>query len=266
MLGLAIAQSPEVCILACADSRVSPEIIFDLGLGALFVVRVAGNFADEDNQASLEYAVQHFSPPPALIVVLGHERCGAIQAAAITFDPCSVAPEKVAEFGHHPAPSARLVSLVTRLQPAILAGQASDRAFVTSLYWRYAGQAPDEALPSHCERLAADGVSRGQLEDEFRQGGVAEAGDREFVTSLYWRYLGCGPDEKLDGYMDKVARKHLENEFRAHRLDNAVCENVKLTVAELQANEVVRASGTFVVGARYDLDDGLVTWLTPTPE
>ena len=241
MLGLAIAQSPEVCILACADSRVSPEIIFDLGLGDLFVVRVAGNFADEDNQASLEYAVQHFSPPPALIVVLE-------------------------EFGHHPAPSARLVSLVMRLQPAILASQPSDRAFVTSLYWRYAGQAPDEALRSHCKRLAADGVSRGQLEDEFRQGGVAEAGDREFVTSLYWRYLGCGPDEKLDGYMDKVARKHLENEFRAHRLDNAVCENVKLTVAELQANEVFRASGTFVVGARYDLDDGLVTWLTPTPE
>lgn len=266
MLGLAVAQSPEVCILACADSRVSPEIIFDLGLGDLFVVRVAGNFADEDNQASLEYAVQHFSPPPALIVVLGHERCGAIQAAAITFDPSSVAPEKVEEFGHHPAPSARLVSLVTRLQPAILASRASDHAFVASLYWRYTGQGPDEALASHCARLAAGVVSRGELEDEFRRGAGAEVGDTEFVASLYWRYLGCGPDEKLNGHPDKVAREDLENEFRAHRLDKAVCENVKLTVAELQANEVIQACGTFVVGARYDLDDGLVTWLTPTPE
>src|SRR5512136_1315468 len=69
-------QHPRACILACADSRVPPEIIFNQGLGDLFIVRVAGNFANLDNQASLEYAVQYFACP--LIVVLGHSKCGAV--------------------------------------------------------------------------------------------------------------------------------------------------------------------------------------------
>lgn len=116
---LAKVQTPKICVLACADSRVPPEVIFDQGLGDMFVVRVAGNFADDDNQASLEYAIQHFDPPPAVIVVLGHERCGAVQAAAISFDPDSVSPESVAKFNAHEHPSEKLTALVGRLKPAI---------------------------------------------------------------------------------------------------------------------------------------------------
>ena len=116
---MATGQTPKCCVLACADSRVPPEIVFDQGVGDLFVVRVAGNFADEDNQASLEYALQHFTPPPAVIVVLGHERCGAVQAAAISFDEASFSPKVVATFKHQPAPSDKLTALVTRLKPAI---------------------------------------------------------------------------------------------------------------------------------------------------
>jgi len=120
MVKLALKQTPKICILACADSRVPPEVIFDQGLGDMFVVRVAGNFADDDNQASLEYAIQHFDPPPAIIVVLGHERCGAVQAAAITFDQGSVLPEHVEKFKHHPEPSQKLKDLVKRLESAIV--------------------------------------------------------------------------------------------------------------------------------------------------
>jgi carbonic anhydrase len=116
---LASGQTPKACILGCADSRVPPEVIFDQGLGDLFVVRVAGNFADDDNQASLEYAVQHFDPPPALIVVLGHERCGAIQGAAISFDPASTSSNDWKKFYEHGTPSEKLVALVTQLKPAI---------------------------------------------------------------------------------------------------------------------------------------------------
>ena len=117
---LAGGQKPKVCILACADSRVPPEIIFDQGLGDMFVVRVAGNVANTDNQASIEYAVQHFAP--AIIVVLGHEKCGAVEAAAITFDPKSVNPENVAKFQEHHAHSPvseNLKALARQLSPAV---------------------------------------------------------------------------------------------------------------------------------------------------
>jgi carbonic anhydrase len=76
---IATGQRPYAIILGCADSRVPPELVFDEGLGDLFVVRVAGNVADADGIGSIEYAVEHLGVK--LVVVLGHERCGAVQAA-----------------------------------------------------------------------------------------------------------------------------------------------------------------------------------------
>ncbi|MBI3830159.1 MAG: carbonic anhydrase [Planctomycetes bacterium] len=72
-------QKPFAAVLACADSRVGPELVFDQGLGDLFVVRVAGNVVDDTALASLEYAVKHLGVK--LIVVLGHSKCGAVDAA-----------------------------------------------------------------------------------------------------------------------------------------------------------------------------------------
>jgi carbonic anhydrase len=72
-------QKPFAAIVACSDSRVSPEIVFDQGLGDLFVVRTAGNLLDDLGVASLEYAAAHLDVP--LIVVLGHSRCGAVTSA-----------------------------------------------------------------------------------------------------------------------------------------------------------------------------------------
>ncbi len=72
-------QQPWAIILSCADSRVAPEIAFDTGLGELFVIRVAGNIANTSSIASIEYAVAHIGTP--LIVVLGHQSCGAVGAA-----------------------------------------------------------------------------------------------------------------------------------------------------------------------------------------
>ena len=72
-------QSPYAIILSCADSRVVPELAFDTGLGELFVVRVAGNVANPSSIASIEYAVAHLGTK--LIVVMGHESCGAVAAA-----------------------------------------------------------------------------------------------------------------------------------------------------------------------------------------
>lgn len=72
-------QSPFCVILSCADSRVVPEFAFDTGLGEIFVIRVAGNVANTSTLASIEYAVAHLNTN--LIVVLGHESCGAVTAA-----------------------------------------------------------------------------------------------------------------------------------------------------------------------------------------
>lgn len=72
-------QEPHTIVLSCADSRVVPELAFDAGLGELFVVRVAGNVANTSSMASIEYAVAHCNSK--VIVVLGHQSCGAVTAA-----------------------------------------------------------------------------------------------------------------------------------------------------------------------------------------
>ncbi|MGH1337212.1 MAG: carbonic anhydrase [Aureispira sp.] len=76
---LTTGQDPFAIILSCADSRVVPELAFDTGLGELFVIRVAGNIANTSTIASIEYAVANLKAH--LIVVMGHESCGAITAA-----------------------------------------------------------------------------------------------------------------------------------------------------------------------------------------
>jgi carbonic anhydrase len=76
---VADGQAPFAAILSCADSRVVPEIAFDQGIGDLFVARVAGNIAITEEVASEEYAIAFLGTP--LLMVLGHERCGAVTAA-----------------------------------------------------------------------------------------------------------------------------------------------------------------------------------------
>lgn len=97
---LAKAQHPVAIVLACADSRLSPELVFDQGLGELFVVRTAGNVADAVALGSIEYAVEHLHVP--LIVVMGHEKCGAVRAALEPGD----------------MPTANLQAIVDRIRPA----------------------------------------------------------------------------------------------------------------------------------------------------
>lgn len=76
---LAKGQQPYATIIGCSDSRVPPELVFDAGFGELFVIRVAGNVISPEVMGSIQYAVVHLRTP--LLVVLGHEGCGAVQAA-----------------------------------------------------------------------------------------------------------------------------------------------------------------------------------------
>lgn len=78
-------QHPFALVVCCSDSRIPPEIVFDEGLGELFVVRTAGNVLDDIGLGSVEYGAEHLGIP--LIVVLGHEKCGAVKATVDT-DAC----------------------------------------------------------------------------------------------------------------------------------------------------------------------------------
>ena len=101
---LAKTQHPFAAIVCCSDSRVPPEIVFDQGLGDLFIVRVAGNVINDEGLGSLEYTVDHLGT--RLILVLGHQRCGAVDAARETIAAKGKAP------GH-------IESLVTAIKPAV---------------------------------------------------------------------------------------------------------------------------------------------------
>ena len=105
------SQHPFAIVVGCSDSRVPPEIVFDQGLGDLFVIRVAGNVIDDHSLGSIEYAVDHLVV--RLIVVLGHQRCGAVKAAKETIAAKTKAP-------------AHIQSLVTAIQPAVEATLKDD--------------------------------------------------------------------------------------------------------------------------------------------
>lgn len=111
-------QNPYAAVLSCADSRIAPEYAFDSGRGDLFVCRVAGNFANDETIASLEYAVAVLGTP--LILVLGHDSCGAVDATIKSLKDDKPLP------GHIP-------SLVAAIAPAVKAssqqsGNALDNA------------------------------------------------------------------------------------------------------------------------------------------
>jgi|SRR6185369_6435378 len=101
-------QKPYAIVVTCADSRLSPEILFDKGIGEVFVVRVAGNVVAPHELGSIEYAAEHLGAK--LVVVLGHSKCGAVSAAYDYF----TTPEAL-----RPELSKNLESIVDDIEPAV---------------------------------------------------------------------------------------------------------------------------------------------------
>jgi len=135
-LAVAEHQSPFAVVLSCSDSRVPPEVVFDRGVGDLFVIRVAGNVLDDFAVGSIQYAVQ-VKKYAKLIVVLGHQRCGAVEAAV---DGTSL-----------PNP---LALLVKSLQPAVDASRS------------WPGNHVENAVDANIYLVAK------QLEEKFKNDGV----------------------------------------------------------------------------------------------
>ena len=144
---VAKSQTPFACILTCADSRVTPETIFgDIQPGELFVARNAGNVPDTDVLGSFEYAVEHLGA--RLLVVMGHQRCGAVAAA------CDVAAKGVTLPG-------AIAKLVDNIVPAAKAVQGKDGDFLDNAVRENARRGAD--------RVRADS---GYLAEQERSGRI----------------------------------------------------------------------------------------------
>jgi len=143
---VAPAQMPFAIVLGCSDSRVPPEILFDQGLGDIFTVRVAGNIADDLAIGSMEYAVEHFATP--LIIVLGHQHCGAVGAA-------------VAAVASGTLPPPHIASLVSALRPAVEASKGMPGDPVENAITTHVRQTVDALKASG--PVLADAVARGRL-------------------------------------------------------------------------------------------------------
>lgn len=129
---VAKGQHPIAILVCCSDSRVPPEQVFDVGLGDIFVVRVAGNVVDDVGLGSIEYAASHLHVP--LVMVLGHERCGAVTAAISG----EVAP-------------AHVLSIVDRIQRNLVGTAPA------------AGDGVDQAVRSNASAVARQVATAGPL-------------------------------------------------------------------------------------------------------
>jgi carbonic anhydrase len=145
---LATSQAPDAALFGCSDSRLAAEIIFDKGLGDLFVVRNAGQVVSASVVASLEYAVHVLDVP--LIVVLGHDRCGAVQAAIDAQG--DEAPPVPAHIATHIAP------IVPAVQAATSDDAPADPSEVGRLHLRNTVRGLVEA-----SELISDAIAEGRL-------------------------------------------------------------------------------------------------------
>jgi carbonic anhydrase len=144
---VADAQRPFAALFGCADSRLSAEIIFDVGLGDLFVVRNAGQVIAETILGSLEYSVEVLGVP--LILVLGHDECGAIRA---TIDATEGKLNSKGEFIHN---------LVERIRPTVLAANAAGKHNIDDVTELHVQDTINELLTR--STLIADAVKIGKL-------------------------------------------------------------------------------------------------------
>lgn len=166
---LAKGQHPFAIILSCSDSRVPPELVFDQGLGELFVVRVAGNIADSIALGSVEYAAEHLHVP--LLFVLGHEKCGAVAATV--------------QGGEVPG---NIAAIVSKIAPAVDKAKGSGKSGDALL-----AQAVDENVNA----VLAEVVRRSAiLANLIHEGKLTLAGGRYNLSSGRVDLMGAGGKKK----------------------------------------------------------------------
>ncbi|MGN2641994.1 carbonic anhydrase [Nocardia takedensis] len=143
---LVSGQHPHAILFGCGDSRVAAELIFDQGLGDMFVVRTAGHVVDSSVLGSIEYGVHVLNVP--LIVVLGHDSCGAVKATIDALDGGEV-------------PGGFIRSLVERVTPSILVGRREGLSTVDEIEARHVVETSQLLMDR--SMIIADKVASGQL-------------------------------------------------------------------------------------------------------
>ncbi len=138
-------QHPVATVFSCSDSRVPPEIVFDQGLGEVFVVRVAGNVVDEVGLGSIEYGVEHLHTP--LLVILGHSKCGAVTAAL------DAAGE----------PEGNIGTILKRIRPAVEKAKASGK--------KEKEEVLGMAIRENVKNTRADLLKRSKIVEELNHSG-----------------------------------------------------------------------------------------------
>ncbi len=239
---IAAHQKPFAVVLSCADSRVPPEIVFDQGLGDLFVVRTAGHAIGAIELASIEYAVEHLGA--SLILVLGHERCGAIKATVDTLHP------------PHPDASPRTAA----------AGRGRPRR-------RHTASRPEPAAHGDAHgdagaRRAGARRGRGGPRRRARQGRPTAHWPTAPPTAAPITTRSTRPTSEPRDHIHllvellKPAVQAVEGRVAPGELvDAAVNQNVRMVVARLvRDSPLVKsflvAGRIRIAGARYDLDTG----------
>lgn len=145
-LEIAAGQTPFAVLVGCSDSRVSPELLFGRALGELFIVRIAGNTVGLTALGSIEYAVGHLGVP--LVVVLGHERCGAVQAAVDVVTTNATFPGRIGD-------------MVEPIIPAVLLAQGMEGDLLTNSVRANVDRVVTGITQS--SPLIRDGVGAGQV-------------------------------------------------------------------------------------------------------
>lgn len=292
---VAQSQSPQAIIVSCSDSRVPPEAVFNRYVGRLFVVRTAGHALGDYEFASIEYAVEHLKTP--LLVVLGHERCGAIKATveavqaggaeehgdghaapADDADEASPAPKK-----HHRAERGRLSQSEGACAP-------KKEAHGHDAHAEEAGAGEDEEdadeAPPPKKTKKAKSAAHAEVDEDAEEGEAApppkktkkkahaEAEDAEDADEAQpapppkKRAARSEPREHISALvagLEAPVREALKGR-PSDPVDAAVRANTRWVVKRLTGEsiivkEAVEAGRLRVVGARYDLDTGAVELL-----
>jgi carbonic anhydrase len=170
-------QQPFATVISCSDSRVPPEILFDQGLGDIFVVRVAGNVVEPTSLGSIEYGVEHLHTP--LLVILGHESCGAVKAALETKGK----------------PEGNIGAILKKILPAVNAA-------------RKAKKDPSETLNIAIQETVKDTYKDIMKSKIFR--GLVNEGKLKGIGAEY--YLSTGKFELID--LSSPAERHKEHHLK----------------------------------------------------
>jgi carbonic anhydrase len=168
-------QHPLAAVLTCSDSRVPPEIIFDQGIGDIFVIRVPGNISAPDEIGSIEYAVDHLATP--LVVVLGHTQCGAVTAVV---DDAKLPPN--------------IAALLEPIKPAVAKAREDNPEATQDVLLNAASK--ENVWQSIADMLRQSPIIREKVKD----GGVRVVGAIYEIDSGQVQWLGPHPEQdKLAG-------------------------------------------------------------------